>query len=129
VLNPSAGGTGLSTLTANNVILGNATGAVQFVAPGTNGNVLTSNGTTWTSSSAGAGTSGFSGVSGYSGTAGAGGTAGTSGFSGASGTSRYSGTSGFSGASGTSGFSHAQLLGYPCYLLKTVNNSVRQAQQ
>lgn len=43
------GGTGLSTLTANNVILGNGTSAVQFVAPGTNGNVLTSNGTTWTS--------------------------------------------------------------------------------
>ncbi len=44
------GGTGLSTLTANNVILGNGTSAPQFVAPGTSGNVLTSNGTTWTSS-------------------------------------------------------------------------------
>jgi hypothetical protein len=43
------GGTGLTTLTANNVILGNGTSAVQFVAPGTSGNVLTSNGTTWTS--------------------------------------------------------------------------------
>lgn len=43
------GGTGATTLTANNVILGNGTSAVQFVAPGTNGNVLTSNGTTWTS--------------------------------------------------------------------------------
>lgn len=43
------GGTGAATLTANNVILGNGTSAVQFVAPGTNGNVLTSNGTTWTS--------------------------------------------------------------------------------
>lgn len=43
------GGTGQSSLTANNVILGNGTSAVQFVAPGTNGNVLTSNGTTWTS--------------------------------------------------------------------------------
>jgi hypothetical protein len=43
------GGTGLTTLTANNVILGNGTNAVQFVAPSTNGNVLTSNGTTWTS--------------------------------------------------------------------------------
>jgi len=43
------GGTGASTLTANNVILGNGTSAVQFVAPGTSGNVLTSNGTTWTS--------------------------------------------------------------------------------
>lgn len=45
------GGTGRSTLTANNVILGNGTGQVQQVAPGTNGNVLTSNGTTWVSQS------------------------------------------------------------------------------
>jgi hypothetical protein len=44
------GGTGATTLTTNNVILGNGTSAVQFVAPGTNGNVLTSNGTTWQSS-------------------------------------------------------------------------------
>lgn len=43
------GGTGLGTLTLNNVILGNGTSNPQFVAPGTNGNVLTSNGTTWTS--------------------------------------------------------------------------------
>jgi hypothetical protein len=49
VLQPTKGGTGATTLTANNVILGNGTGAVQFVAPSTNGNVLTSNGTTWTS--------------------------------------------------------------------------------
>jgi hypothetical protein len=44
------GGTSLATLTANNVILGNGTSAPLFVAPGTNGNVLTSNGTTWQSS-------------------------------------------------------------------------------
>jgi len=43
------GGTGRTTLTANNVLLGNGTGTVNFVAPGTSGNVLTSNGTTWTS--------------------------------------------------------------------------------
>jgi len=43
------GGTSLATLTANNVILGNGTSAPTFVAPGTTGNVLTSNGTTWTS--------------------------------------------------------------------------------
>jgi hypothetical protein len=43
------GGTGLSSLTLNNVMLGNGTSAVQFVAPGATGNVLTSNGTTWTS--------------------------------------------------------------------------------
>jgi hypothetical protein len=46
------GGTGATSLTANNVILGNGTSAVQVVAPGTNGNVLTSNGTTWTSAAA-----------------------------------------------------------------------------
>lgn len=45
----SQGGTGASTLTANNVVLGNGTSAVQFVAPGSSGNVLVSNGTTWTS--------------------------------------------------------------------------------
>jgi hypothetical protein len=43
------GGTGATTLTANNVLLGNGTSAVQVVAPGTTGNVLTSNGTTWSS--------------------------------------------------------------------------------
>ena len=36
-------------LTLNNVILGNGTNAPQVVAPGTSGNVLKSNGTTWTS--------------------------------------------------------------------------------
>lgn len=43
------GGTGLSTLTANNILIGNGTGNVTFVAPGTTGNVLTSNGTVWQS--------------------------------------------------------------------------------
>lgn len=43
------GGTGASSLTANNVLLGNGTSALQVVAPGASGNVLTSNGTTWTS--------------------------------------------------------------------------------
>jgi hypothetical protein len=45
----SQGGTGATTLTANNVLLGNGVSPVNFVAPGTNGNVLTSNGTTWAS--------------------------------------------------------------------------------
>ena len=45
----ASGGTGLGTLTANNVILGNGASAPNFVAPGTAGNVLSSNGTTWTS--------------------------------------------------------------------------------
>jgi hypothetical protein len=48
----ASGGTGLATLTANNVLLGNGTSNVTFVAPSTNGNVLTSNGTTWTSAAA-----------------------------------------------------------------------------
>jgi hypothetical protein len=52
------GGTGASTLTAANVILGAGTSAVTFVAPGGSGNVLTSNGSTWTSAAAAAG--GFS---------------------------------------------------------------------
>lgn len=45
----ASGGTGVASLTANNVIIGNGTSAVNFVAPSTSGNVLTSNGTTWTS--------------------------------------------------------------------------------
>ena len=45
----AGGGTGLTTLTANNVILGAGTSTPTFVAPSTSGNVLTSNGTTWTS--------------------------------------------------------------------------------
>lgn len=45
------GGTGASSITANSVILGNGTSALSgnLVAPGASGNVLTSNGTTWTS--------------------------------------------------------------------------------
>jgi len=49
-ITPAQGGTGLTTLTANNVLIGNGTSNVAFVAPGTNGNVLTSNGTAWVSS-------------------------------------------------------------------------------
>ena len=49
------GGTGLTTLTANSVIVGNGTSTVNFVAPGTTGNVLTSNGTTWASAAPAAG--------------------------------------------------------------------------
>jgi len=49
ILPVSNGGTGASSLTANYVILGNGTSAVQEVAPGTSGNVLTSDGTTWVS--------------------------------------------------------------------------------
>ena len=49
------GGTGATTITANNVVLGNGTSAVQVVAPGTSGNVLTSDGTTWASTAPAAG--------------------------------------------------------------------------
>jgi hypothetical protein len=52
------GGTGATTLNSEAVIIGNTTGAVKFVAPGTDGNVLTSNGTAWISEAAPAG--GFS---------------------------------------------------------------------
>jgi hypothetical protein len=48
-LGADQGGTGATSLTLNNVVLGNGTSAVQFVAPGTSGNVLTSDGTTWAS--------------------------------------------------------------------------------
>jgi hypothetical protein len=57
------GGTGTTSLTANNVVLGNGTSAVQVVAPGTTGNVLTSNGTTWVSSTpAGGGVTSITGT-------------------------------------------------------------------
>jgi hypothetical protein len=58
------GGTGATTLTSNNVIIGNGTSAVQFVAPSTTGNVLTSNGTTWTSAAASGGVTLLSTVTG-----------------------------------------------------------------
>jgi hypothetical protein len=45
----ASGGTGATSLTTNNVLIGNGTSAVQFVAPGDSGNILTSDGTTWTS--------------------------------------------------------------------------------
>jgi hypothetical protein len=59
------GGTGRNTLTANNVILGNGTGTVNFVAPSTSGNVLVSNGTTWVSQApAGGGVTSLNGQTG-----------------------------------------------------------------
>jgi hypothetical protein len=54
-LTVARGGTGATTLTANNVLLGNGTSAPLFVAPGTSGNVLTSDGSTWTSAAGGGG--------------------------------------------------------------------------
>lgn len=49
------GGTGLSTLTANSLLVGNGASSPTFIAPGTSGNVLQSNGTAWVSSAAPAG--------------------------------------------------------------------------
>ena len=54
----SRGGTGANSLTANSVLLGNGTSSILFVSPGTSGNVLTSDGTTWASSSGSGITSG-----------------------------------------------------------------------
>jgi hypothetical protein len=56
-LGVASGGTGAATFTTNNVLLGNGTSAFQAVAPGANGNVLTSNGTTWASTAPTAGVS------------------------------------------------------------------------
>lgn len=60
-LGVARGGTGAATLTANNVLLGNGTSAVQVVAPGTSGNLLTSNGTTWSSTAPVSGVTTFAG--------------------------------------------------------------------
>jgi hypothetical protein len=43
------GGTGLTSVTANAVVIGNGTGSLVTISPGTSGNVLTSNGTVWSS--------------------------------------------------------------------------------
>ena len=48
-ITPAQGGTGLTSITANSVMIGNATGSVLLVAPGTAGNVLVSTGTAWQS--------------------------------------------------------------------------------
>ena len=55
LLNPLTvpnGGTGLSTLPAGNVIIGNGTSSPTFIAPGNAGNVLTSIGGVWVSNAA-----------------------------------------------------------------------------
>lgn len=47
----ASGGIGATSITANSVVLGNGASALSgnLVAPGSSGNLLTSNGTTWTS--------------------------------------------------------------------------------
>lgn len=47
------GGTGLSSLTLNNLLVGAGTGNVTFIAPGGDGSILQSNGTTWVAASSG----------------------------------------------------------------------------
>ena len=46
---PADGGTGLTTLTQNAVLIGNGVSALKAVAPGTSGNILQSDGTNWAS--------------------------------------------------------------------------------
>jgi hypothetical protein len=48
------GGTGAATHTANSVLVGAGSGVVTSIAPGSSGNVLTSNGTVWQSGAAAA---------------------------------------------------------------------------
>jgi len=43
------GGTGVSTILANALMIGNGTSDITTLAPGTSGNLLVSNGTSWTS--------------------------------------------------------------------------------
>jgi len=50
-LSVAQGGTGRATITSNNLLVGNGTSAVSLLAAGTAGNVLTSDGTTWSSAS------------------------------------------------------------------------------
>jgi hypothetical protein len=58
------GGTGATSLAANNVLLGNGSSALQVVAPSTAGNVLTSNGSTWSSAAPSNAVSSVNGVTG-----------------------------------------------------------------
>lgn len=48
-LSVARGGTGQAALTANSIVIGNGTSAVSGLAPGTSGNVVQSNGTSWLS--------------------------------------------------------------------------------
>lgn len=52
------GGTGATSFTANRILIGNGTGAIQTLAPGATGTVLKSDGTTFTSQQLGLGMSG-----------------------------------------------------------------------
>jgi hypothetical protein len=63
------GGTGVATLASGSVLVGAGTGAVQVVYPGTAGNVLSSDGSTWVSAAA-SGATGATGPTGPTGPAG-----------------------------------------------------------
>jgi len=89
------GGTGRTNLNNNAVLIGAATGPVNFVAPGSDGNVLQVVGGQWTSIAIAAG----SGATGATGPAGSGAT-GATGIQGATGTSG-TGATGATGASTT----------------------------
>lgn len=52
VISVANGGTGLSTLMANNLLVGNGTSNVSLLAPGSSGNFLVSNGTAWAGTAA-----------------------------------------------------------------------------
>jgi hypothetical protein len=56
-ITPAQGGTGLTTITANGLMVGNGTSNVTIISAGTSGNVLTSNGTAWLSQTPAAGVS------------------------------------------------------------------------
>ena len=58
------GGTGSTTFLDNVVLLGNGQSAFQSVSPGTSGNVLTSNGFTWTSAAPSGGVTSLNGQTG-----------------------------------------------------------------
>lgn len=45
----ASGGTGAVSLTSGYALIGNGTGTIAGLAPGTSGNIMTSNGSTWTS--------------------------------------------------------------------------------
>lgn len=57
-----SGGTGVASITAGAVLIGNGTSAVSSISPGTSGQVLTSNGTAWASSSLPSASSTVSGI-------------------------------------------------------------------
>jgi hypothetical protein len=82
VLPVANGGTGVDSLASGSVLVGAGTGAVQVVYPGTAGNVLSSNGSTWVSATPVTGSTGATGATGATGPAGADGATGPAGADG-----------------------------------------------